>query len=84
MRSSLEIAWNASLRPVADISAKMGLLPDEVELLGRYKAKISLDVLDRLADRPDGEEIILALANDLQDLRADVDIDAEGRIVGLF
>ena len=62
----------------------MGLLPDEVELLGRYKAKISLDVLDRLADRPDGEEIILALANDLQDLRADVDIDAEGRIAELF
>lgn len=59
MPSSLEIAQNARLRPVADIAAEMGLLPDEVELYGKYKAKIRLDVLDRLADRPDGKEIIV-------------------------
>lgn len=59
MPNSLEIAQNALLRPVADIAAEMGLLPDEVELYGKYKAKICLDVLDRLAGRPDGKEVIV-------------------------
>jgi formyltetrahydrofolate synthetase len=55
--SSLEIAQTAQLRPIADIAADAGLVPDEVELYGRYKAKIDLSVLDRLADRPEGKLI---------------------------
>jgi formyltetrahydrofolate synthetase len=55
MPSSLEIAQNAVLRPISDIAAGAGLEPDEVDLYGRYKAKISLSVLDRLADRPDAK-----------------------------
>ncbi len=55
MPSSLEIAQNAVLRPIADLAAGAGLEPDEVDLYGRYKAKISLSVLDRLADRPDAK-----------------------------
>ena len=57
MPSSLEIAQNAQLRPIADIAAETGLLPDEVDLYGRYKAKIDLAVLDRLAQRPDAKLI---------------------------
>jgi formyltetrahydrofolate synthetase len=55
MRSSLEIAQAARLRPIADVAADAGLVPDEVDLYGSYKAKIDLGVLDRLADRPDGK-----------------------------
>jgi formyltetrahydrofolate synthetase len=57
MPSSLEIAQAATLRPIADLAGEIGLDSDEVELYGRYKAKISLSVLDRLADRPDGKLI---------------------------
>ena len=57
MPSSLEIAQAATLRPITDIASEIGLEPDEVELYGRYKAKVSLDVLDRLGDRPDGKLI---------------------------
>src|SRR6516225_10520546 len=57
MPSSLEIAQAAKLLPVGDIAAEIGLEPDEVELYGSYKAKISLGVLDRLAGRPDGKLI---------------------------
>ena len=57
MPSSLEIAQAATLRPVSEIAADIGLEPDEVELYGSYKAKISLGVLDRLAGRPDGKLI---------------------------
>jgi formate--tetrahydrofolate ligase len=55
--SSLEIAQSARLRPVAELAEDAGLLGDEVELYGRYKAKIDLGVLERLADRPDGKLI---------------------------
>ncbi|HLY94038.1 MAG TPA: formate--tetrahydrofolate ligase [Gaiellaceae bacterium] len=55
MPSSLEIAQAAELRPIADVAAEAGLEPDEVDLYGRYKAKVSLSVLDRLADRPDAK-----------------------------
>ena len=55
MPSSLEIAQEATLRPIADVAERAGLTEEEVELYGRYKAKISLDVLDRLADRPNGK-----------------------------
>src|SRR3989440_11989024 len=57
MPSSLEIAQNAALRPIAEIATEAGLDPDEVDLYGRYKAKIDLSVLERLADRPNGKLI---------------------------
>ena len=57
MPSSLEIAQEATLVPIAEIAERAGLLPEEVDLYGRYKAKISLSVLERLAGRPDGKLI---------------------------
>jgi formate--tetrahydrofolate ligase len=57
MPSSLEIAQEATLRPILEVAAEAGLEPDEVEPYGRTKAKVSLDVLDRLAGRPDGKLI---------------------------
>jgi formyltetrahydrofolate synthetase len=57
MPSSLEIAQEATLRPIAEIAEAAGLLPDEIEPYGRYKAKIDLSVLDRLAAKADGKLI---------------------------
>src|SRR6476646_11596678 len=57
MLSSLEIAQEATLRPIADVADEAGIEPDELELYGRYKAKVDLSILDRLADRPDGKII---------------------------
>jgi len=55
MRSSLEIAQEAELQPIQAIAERAGLTPEEVEPYGRYKAKISLGVIDRLAGAPDGK-----------------------------
>jgi formyltetrahydrofolate synthetase len=55
MPSSLEIAQQATLRPIADIAAAAGLEPGEVDPYGQYKAKIDLSVLDRLAGKPDAK-----------------------------
>jgi formyltetrahydrofolate synthetase len=57
MPSSLEIAQSATLRPILDVAAEAGLEPDEVEAYGRYKAKVDLSVIERLAGRPDAKLI---------------------------
>ena len=57
MPSSLEIAQGATLRPIVDVADELGLEHDEVEPYGRYKAKVDLSVIDRLADRPDAKLI---------------------------
>jgi formate--tetrahydrofolate ligase len=57
MLSSLEIAQAATLRPIAEIAEEAGIHADELELYGRYKAKVDLSILDRLAGQPDGKII---------------------------
>jgi formate--tetrahydrofolate ligase len=59
MKSDLEIAQEATLQPISSIASDLGLLEDEVELYGKYKAKISLDVLERLKDRPSGKFVVV-------------------------
>jgi formate--tetrahydrofolate ligase len=53
--SSLEIAQAATLRPIAEIAEGVGILSDEIDLYGRYKAKVDLSVRDRLASTPDAK-----------------------------
>lgn len=55
--SDIEIAQEAKLRPITEIMEEIGLLPDEVNLYGKYKAKVHLSVLERLKDRPNGKYI---------------------------
>src|ERR687890_166412 len=60
MKSSLEIAQEAELIPIEQVAESAGLEPDEVEPYGRYKAKIDLSVIERMADRPDGKLVVVA------------------------
>ncbi len=60
MPSSLEIAQDAQLRPIEAVAEAAGLLRDEVEPYGRYKAKISLTALDRLAGTAQGKLVCVA------------------------
>jgi formate--tetrahydrofolate ligase len=57
--TSLEIAREAKLRPIAKVASLLGIKSDELELYGRYKAKASLSALDRLRNRPDGKLIVV-------------------------
>jgi formate--tetrahydrofolate ligase len=57
MPSSLEIAQEATLRPIAEIAEEAGLEPDEYDLYGKYKAKVDLSVLERLRETPDAKLI---------------------------
>ena len=55
--SDIEIAQAADLQPVLKIAAGLGLGEDDLDLYGKHKAKIHLDVLDRLKDRPQGRYV---------------------------
>jgi formate--tetrahydrofolate ligase len=59
LKSSLEIAREARLRPIAEIADDLGLLRDELDLYGTYKAKLNESAFERLADKPDGKEIVV-------------------------
>ena len=60
MKSSLEIAQDATLQPIEAIAECTGLRPEEFEPYGRYKAKVSLDVIRRLTDAPDGKLVCVS------------------------
>ncbi|MBI2304682.1 MAG: formate--tetrahydrofolate ligase [Chloroflexi bacterium] len=55
--SDLEIAQAAKMLPIVEVARKLGLKEDDLELYGKYKAKVSLDVLGHLKDRPQGKYI---------------------------
>jgi formyltetrahydrofolate synthetase len=59
MLTDLEIAQAATLRPITDVAEGMGLQSDELEMYGHYKAKVHLEVRDRLADRPQGKYVLV-------------------------
>ena len=59
MKSGLEIAQAAVLKPMHEIAAAAGLRPDEYDTYGRTRAKVQPSVLDRLAERPDGKLVIV-------------------------
>jgi formate--tetrahydrofolate ligase len=58
MKSGLEIAQEAALRPIAEVAAGAGILPEELEPFGAFRAKVKLSILERLRDRPDGKLVI--------------------------
>ena len=55
--SDIEIAQEADIKPISQVAEEIGLLPEELVLHGDYKAKVRLEVLDRLKDVPDGKYI---------------------------
>jgi formate--tetrahydrofolate ligase len=57
MKSSLEIAQDAELLQIDEVAERLGLLPEEIEPYGRFKGKVALTAIDRLADQPDGKLI---------------------------
>ncbi|MEL7643245.1 MAG: formate--tetrahydrofolate ligase, partial [bacterium] len=55
--SDIEVAQAATLKPITQVAEELGILPEELELYGPYKAKVKLEILERLKDIPDGKYI---------------------------
>ena len=63
MKTDVQIAQEAKMQPIVDVAAKLGLSDDDLELYGKHKAKIHLDVMDRLQDAPDAKLILVTAIN---------------------
>lgn len=63
MKTDVQIAQEAQMIHIKEVAAKVGLSENDLELYGNYKAKIHLDVMDRMADKPDGKLILVTAIN---------------------
>lgn len=59
MKSDIQIAQEATMKEITEIAEKIGLKEDELELYGKYKAKVKLDVLKRLSDNSDSKLVLV-------------------------
>lgn len=63
MKSDIEIAQSAKILPIMEVAKQVGLYEDDIELYGKYKGKISLDVLKRNEDKQPGKLILVTAIN---------------------
>ena len=63
MKSDIEIAQEAVMLPIQEVAAQLDLTEDDLELYGKYKAKLSDDCLRRFSDQPDGKLILVTAIN---------------------
>ena len=63
MKSDIEIAQNSKMLPIIEVAKKINLTEDDIELYGKYKAKISLDILNNIDSRKDGKLILVTAIN---------------------
>ena len=63
MKSDIEIAQEAVMLPIQEVAAQLDLTEDDLELYGKYKAKLSDDCLRRFSDKPDGKLILVTAIN---------------------
>ncbi len=63
MLTDIEIAQQCKMKPITEIAAQLGIQPQELEPYGHYKAKVSDELADRLADRPNGKLVLVTAIN---------------------
>lgn len=63
MKSDIEIAREANMKPIREVAELLGMSEDDLELYGKYKAKLSDDLWNRVKDRPDGKLILMTAIN---------------------
>lgn len=63
MKSDIEIAQEAKMVHIREVAAKLDIAEDDLELYGKYKAKLSDELMERVKDRPDGKLILVTAIN---------------------
>lgn len=63
MLTDIEIAQSAKMEPIGKIAEKIGIMEDELEFYGKYKAKLSSDVWERVKNNPDGKLVLVTAIN---------------------
>ncbi len=63
MKTDIEIAQEAKMLPIKDVAASYEICEDELELYGKYKAKLTDELWERVKDRPDGRLVLVTAIN---------------------
>ena len=63
MKTDIQIAQEATMEPIVNVAAKLGIEEDDLELYGKYKAKLSDDLMKRVKDNPDGKLVLVTAIN---------------------
>ncbi len=63
MLTDIEIAQNCSIKPITKIAKELGILDEELELYGKYKAKLTESLWERLKDKPNGKLVLVTAIN---------------------
>ena len=63
MKTDIQIAQEAQMLPIREVAAQYGITEDELELYGKYKAKFSDELIDRVKDNPDGKLVLVTAIN---------------------
>ena len=63
MKTDIEIAQSANMLPIKEIAERLGIEEDDLELYGKYKAKISEEYIQSVSERPDGKLILVTAIN---------------------
>ena len=63
MKSDIQIAQEAVMEPITEVAKRLDIREDELELYGKYKAKFSDELLERLKDEPDGKLVLVTAIN---------------------
>ena len=63
MKTDIQIAQEAKMKPIKEVAASIGIQEDDLELYGKYKAKLSSELWDKLKDKPDGKLVLVTAIN---------------------
>lgn len=63
MKTDIEIAMEAEMEPIQEVAAKLDITADELDLYGKYKAKLTDELWDRIKERPDGKLVLVTAIN---------------------
>ncbi len=63
MKTDIEIAQEAKMAHIADVAARLDIPQEDLEFYGKYKAKLSDELLDRIKDRPNGKLVLVTAIN---------------------
>ena len=63
MKTDIEIAQEAVMQPIKEVAVSYGIGEDDLELYGKYKAKLTDDLWEKVKDRPDGKLVLVTAIN---------------------
>ena len=63
MKTDIQIAQEAVMKPIKEVAASIGIKEDDLELYGKYKAKLSDDLWEEIKDRPNGKLVLVTAIN---------------------